>query len=53
MESGQNYNIEDEVIKIYLELYLNAIEFKKSKEYIDIIQNRMMFLVKRKEINSN
>ena len=53
MESGQEYNIDDEVIKVYLEVYLNAMEAKKPQEYIDIVQNRMMFLVKRKRIDNN
>ena len=53
METGQEYNIEDEVIKVYLEVYLNAMEAKKPQKYIDIVQNRMMFLVKRKRIDNN
>ena len=53
METGQEYNIDDEVIKVYLEVYLNAMEAKKPQKYIDIIQNRMMFLVKRKRIDNN
>ena len=53
MESGQEYNIDDEIIKVYLEVYLNAMEAKKPQGYIDIVQNRMMFLVKRKRIDNN
>ena len=53
MELGQEYNIDDEIIKVYLEVYLNAMEAKKPQKYIDIIQNRMMFLVKRKRIDNN
>ena len=53
MELGQEYNIDDEIIKVYLEVYLNAMEAKKPQEYIDIVQNRMMFLVKRKRIDNN
>ena len=43
-------NIDDKIIKIYLEIYLNAIEFKKPQKYIDIIQDRMLYLVKRKRL---
>tara|TARA_R110000824_G_scaffold331857_1_gene518458 strand:+ start:351 stop:509 length:159 start_codon:yes stop_codon:yes gene_type:complete len=49
----KEYNIDDEIIKVYLEVYLNAIENKKPQEYIDIVQSRMMFLVKRKKIDNN
>ena len=46
------FNRHDTIKEIRWKLECND-KFKKSKEYIDIIQNRMMFLVKRKEINSN
>ena len=53
MENNQEYNIDDEVIKVYLKVYLNAMELKKDPKIIDIIQRRMMFLVKRKRIDNN
>ena len=53
MEKEQKNNIDDEVIKVYLEIYLNAIKSEKPQKYIDIVQNRMMFLVKRKRIDNN
>lgn len=53
MELEQEYNIDDEIIKIYLEVYLNAMEDKKPQKVIDIIQDRMMYLVKRKRIDNN
>ena len=53
MEKNQEYNIDDEVIKVYLKVYLNAMELKKDPKVIDIIQKRMMFLVKRKRIDNN
>ena len=34
-----------EIIKVYLEVYLNAMEAKKDPKAIDIIQKRMMLLV--------
>ncbi len=53
MDLSQEYNIDDEIIKVYLEVYLNAMETKKDPKVIDIIQKRMMFLVKRKRIDNN
>ena len=46
----KKYNIDDEVIKVYLKVYLNAIESKKPQKYLDLVQNRMLFLIKRKRI---
>ena len=53
MDLNEEYNIDDEIIKVYLKVYLNAMELKKDPKIIDIIQKRMMFLVKRKRINNN
>jgi hypothetical protein len=53
MENNQEYNIDDEIIKVYLKVYLNALELKKDPKVINIIQKRMMFLVKRKRIDNN
>ena len=48
MDIVKKYNIDDEIIKVYLKAYLNAIESKKPQKYLDLIQNRMLFLIKRK-----
>tara|TARA_R100001082_G_scaffold31036_1_gene15677 strand:+ start:73 stop:234 length:162 start_codon:yes stop_codon:yes gene_type:complete len=53
MDLNEEYNIDDEIIKVYLEVYLNAMEAKKDPKVIDIIQKRMMLLVKRKRIDNN
>ena len=50
MDNKQKKNIDDEVIKIYLEIYLKAIESEKSQKYIDLIQDRMLYLVERKRL---
>ena len=50
MDTNKDYDIDDEIIKVYLRAYINAMELKKDKKVIDIIQNRMMVLVKRKEL---
>ena len=50
MDTNKDYDIDDEIIKVYLRDYINAMELKKDKKVIDIIQNRMMVLVKRKEL---
>ena len=50
MDNNKDYDIDDEIIKVYLRAYINAMELKKDKKAIDIIQNRMMVLVKRKEL---
>ena len=44
MDLNEEYNIDDEIIKVYLEVYLNAMEAKKDPKAIDIIQKRMMLL---------
>ena len=50
MDTNKDYDIDDEIIKVYLKTYIKAMELKKDKKAIDIIQNRMMVLVKRKEL---
>jgi len=50
METNKEYDIDDEIIKVYLRAYINAMESKKDQKVIDIIQDRMMVLVKRKEL---
>tara|TARA_R100000353_G_scaffold176072_2_gene148652 strand:+ start:9287 stop:9442 length:156 start_codon:yes stop_codon:yes gene_type:complete len=50
MDTNKDYDIDDEIIKVYLRAYIKAIELKKDKKAIDIIQDRMMVLVKRKEL---
>tara|TARA_R110002020_G_scaffold126031_1_gene283643 strand:+ start:340 stop:498 length:159 start_codon:yes stop_codon:yes gene_type:complete len=50
MENKKDYDIDDEIIKAYLQVYVDAMEAKKDDKVIDIIQNRMMYLVKRKQL---
>ena len=50
MENKKDYDIDDEIIKVYLQVYVDAMEAKKDDKVIDIIQNRMMHLVKRKQL---
>ena len=50
MENKKDYDIDDEIIKVYLQVYVNAMEAKKDDKAINIIQNRMMHLVKRKQL---
>jgi len=50
MENKKDYDIDDEIIKVYLQVYVDAMEAKKDEKAIDIIQDRMMHLVKRKQL---
>jgi len=50
MENKKDYDIDDEIIKVYLQVYVDAMEAKKDDKVIDIIQDRMMHLVKRKQL---
>jgi len=50
MESESN--LEDTVIKSYLELYLRALNDSKPQKFINIIKNRMMVLIKRKYLKN-
>jgi len=50
MESESN--LEDIVIKSYLELYLRALNDSKPQKFINIIKNRMMVLIKRKYLRN-
>jgi len=50
MESESN--LEDTVIKSYLELYLRALNDSKPQKFINIIKNRMMVLIKRKYLRN-
>ena len=52
MDIEQKNNIEDEVIRIYIEVYLNAIKSEKSQKYVDIVQDRMLHLVERKRLHN-
>ena len=45
-------DIEDTVIKSYMELYLKALNQSKSYKYIKIIKSRMFELVKRKQLKN-
>ena len=45
-------DIEDTVIKSYLELYLKALNDSKSHKYIKIIKSRMLELIKRKQLKN-
>ena len=44
--------IEDTVIKSYLELYLKALNESKSYKFIKIIKSRMLELIKRKQLKN-
>ena len=48
MDTEQKNNIEDEVIRIYMDIYLKAIKSEKPQKYVDLVQDRMLCLVKRK-----
>jgi len=50
MESESN--LEDTVIKSYLELYLRALNDSRPQKFINIIKNRMMVLIKRKYLRN-
>ena len=50
MESESN--LEDIVIKSYLELYLKALNESKSYKFIKIIKSRMLELIKRKQLKN-
>ena len=45
-------DIEDTVIKSYLELYLKALNESKSYKFIKIIKSRMLELIKRKQLKN-
>ena len=45
-------DIEDTVIKSYVELYLKALNESKSYKFIKIIKTRMFELIKRKQIRN-
>ena len=44
--------IEDTVIKSYLELYLRALNDSKPQKFINIIKNRMLVLIRRKYLRN-
>ena len=50
MESESN--LEDTVIKSYLELYLRALNDSRPQKFINTIKNRMMVLIKRKYLKN-
>ena len=50
MESESN--LEDIVIKSYLELYLRALNDSRPQKFINIIKNRMLVLIKRKYLKN-
>ena len=50
MESESN--LEDIVIKSYLELYLRALNDSRQQKFINTIKNRMMVLIKRKYLRN-
>jgi len=45
-------SLEDIVIKSYLELYLRSLNESRSHKVITIIKNRMLELIKRKQLRS-
>ena len=45
-------NLEDIVIKSYLELYLRSLNESRSHKFITIIKNRMLELIKRKQLKN-
>ena len=45
-------DIEDTVIKSYMELYLKALNESKPYKFIKIIKSRMLELIKRKQIKN-
>ena len=50
MESESN--LEDIVLKSYLELYLRSLNDSKPQKFIDIIKKRMLTLIKRKQLKN-
>ena len=50
MESESN--LEDIVIKSYLELYLRALNDSRPQKFINTIKSRMMVLIKRKYLKN-
>jgi len=50
MESESN--LEDTVIKSYLELYLRALNDSRPQKFINTIKSRMMVLIKRKYLRN-
>ena len=50
MESESN--LEDIVIKSYLELYLRSLNDSRPQKFINTIKNRMMVLIKRKYLKN-
>jgi|TARA_Y100000310_G_scaffold159116_1_gene158642 hypothetical protein len=45
-------DIEDTVIKSYIELYLKALNESKPYKFVKIIKSRMLELIKRKQIKN-
>ena len=45
-------SLEDIVIKSYLELYLRSLNESRSHRFITIIKNRMLELIKRKQLKN-
>ena len=45
-------SLEDTVIKSYLELYLRSLNESRSHKFITIIKNRMLELIKRKQLRN-
>ena len=45
-------DIEDTVIKSYMELYLRALNEARPYKFIKIIKNRMLELIKRKQLKN-
>lgn len=46
-----NAEIDDTVIKTYLEIYLSALNNKKPEKYINIIKSRIQELLQRRMYN--
>ena len=46
-------SIEDTVIKSYLELYLRSLNESRSHKFITIIKNRMLELIRRKQLRNH
>ena len=45
-------DIEDIVIKSYMEIYLKALNESKSHKFIKVIKSRMLELIKRKQLKN-
>jgi hypothetical protein len=45
-------SLEDIVIKSYLELYLRSLNESRSHKFITLIKNRMLELIKRKQLKT-